>query len=124
MGCRVQTDFGKTELYMAYSMSVYDILCIDTYLLCQVFGFELSANKKYRYTGEITEKALKAFAQSVIDETAEPDYKSAEIPAEPLDEGVTVIVGKNFDSVVLDKTKDVLLEVGTTARISLLLAWS
>ena len=85
--------------------------------LSQVFGFELSANKKYRYTGEFTEKALKAFAQSVIDETAEPDYKSAEIPAEPLDEGVTVIVGKNFESIVLDKTKDVLLEVGSSAYL-------
>ena len=59
----------------------------------------------------MTEKALLAFAQSVIDETAEAEYKSADIPAEPLDDGVAVVVGKSFESIVLDKTKDVLLEV-------------
>lgn len=41
----------------------------------------------------------------------EPEYKSAPIPDEPTDGGVTVVVGKNFDKIVKDKTKDVLLEV-------------
>lgn len=43
----------------------------------------------------------------------EPEYKSAPIPDDPTDGGVTVVVGKNFDSIVKDKTKDVLLEVST-----------
>lgn len=42
----------------------------------------------------------------------EPEYKSAPIPDEPTDGSVTVVVGKNFDKIVKDKTKDVLLEVG------------
>lgn len=62
-----------------------------------------------------SEKALKAFAESVLDGTAEPEFKSAPIPDEPTDGGVTVVVGKNFDSIVKDADKDVLLEVGTTA---------
>ena len=74
-------------------------------------GFEMSANKKYKYTGAVTEKELGAFAKSVVDGTAEADYKSAAIPEEPLDEGVTTIVGKNFESIVMDPKKDVLLEV-------------
>ena len=77
----------------------------------QIMGFEMSANKKYKYTGAITEKELGAFAKSVVDGTAEADYKSAAIPEEPLDEGVTTIVGKNFESIVMDPKKDVLLEV-------------
>lgn len=59
-----------------------------------------------------SEKTLKAFAASVVDGSAEPEYKSAPIPEEPTDGGVTVIVGKNFDSIVKDAEKDVLLEVG------------
>lgn len=50
--------------------------------------------------------------QSVLDGTAVPDYKSAQVPNPPTDDGVTVVVGKNFDEIVLDETKDVLLEVG------------
>lgn len=58
-----------------------------------------------------SEKNIKAFADAVIDNTAEPEYKSAPIPEEPTDGGVTIIVGKNFDSIVKDAEKDVLLEV-------------
>ncbi|KAG1668907.1 hypothetical protein FOA52_016076 [Chlamydomonas sp. UWO 241] len=36
---------------------------------------------------------------------------SAEIPASPLEDGVTVVVGKSFEDIVLDAAKDVLLEV-------------
>ena len=74
-------------------------------------GFWMEKNKKYKFEGEYTEEGLLAFAKSVVDGTATADFKSAEIPEEPLDEGVTVVVGKNFESIVLDKTKDVLLEV-------------
>ena len=72
----------------------------------------MEKNKKYKFDGEYTEESLLEFAKSIVDGTAASDYKSADIPEEPLDEGVTVIVGKNFDSIVMDKTKDVLLEVG------------
>jgi hypothetical protein len=58
-----------------------------------------------------SEKTLGEFASSVLDGTAEAEYKSAPIPDEPTDGGVHVIVGKNFDSIVKDAEKDVLLEV-------------
>ena len=58
-----------------------------------------------------SEKAIAAFAKGVVDGTVDPEYKSAAIPDEPTDGGVTIIVGKNFDSIVKDAKKDVLLEV-------------
>jgi protein disulfide-isomerase A1 len=77
----------------------------------QVMGFHMEKNKKFKYTGELTEAALSAFATSVLDDTAQADFKSASIPEEPEDGGVTVVVGKNFDDIVMDQSKDVLLEV-------------
>lgn len=76
-----------------------------------IVGFEMAKNKKYKMKEEVNEKNLKAFAEAVLDGTAEPEYKSAPIPEEPTDGGVTIVVGKNFDSIVNDKEKDVLLEV-------------
>lgn len=58
-----------------------------------------------------SEKNIKAFADAVLDGSAEPEYKSAPIPEEPTDGGVTIVVGKNFDEIVKNKDKDVLLEV-------------
>uniref|UniRef100_A0A383VY14 Protein disulfide-isomerase n=1 Tax=Tetradesmus obliquus TaxID=3088 RepID=A0A383VY14_TETOB len=76
-----------------------------------VVGFEMAKNKKYKLKGDLSEKALGEFAASVLDGTAEAEYKSAPIPDEPTDGGVSIIVGKNFDSIVKDEEKDVLLEV-------------
>lgn len=58
-----------------------------------------------------SEKAITKFAAGLLDGSVQPEYKSAPIPDEPTDGGVTVVVGKNFDEIVKDKTKDVLLEV-------------
>lgn len=38
------------------------------------------------------------------------EYKSAPIPEDNKDEGVTVVVGKTVDSIVFDENKDVLIE--------------
>lgn len=62
-----------------------------------------------------SEKSLEEFAAAVLDGTAEAEYKSAPIPDEATDGGVTIIVGKNFESIVKDADKDVLLEVGSQA---------
>lgn len=58
-----------------------------------------------------SEKSIAKFAKGLLDGSVQPEYKSAPIPDEPTDGGVTVVVGKNFDEIVRDKTKDVLLEV-------------
>lgn len=47
----------------------------------QVMGFYMEKNRKFRFKGEaITEKALEAFAKTVVDGTAEAEFKSAPIP--------------------------------------------
>jgi len=56
-----------------------------------------------------TAAALKAHFQGFIDKTIQPNVKSEEIPATN-DGPVKVVVGKSFDSIVLDTTKDVLIE--------------
>jgi len=77
----------------------------------QVVGFDSSAGKKYKYDGEVTTEKLVKFAEDVIAGKAAKFFKSAAEPAEPLDKGVAVIVGNTVESVVMDPTKDVLLEV-------------
>jgi hypothetical protein len=70
-----------------------------------------------------SEANIKAFAADIESGKAEPEYKSAAIPEEPLDGGVTVVVGKNFDAIVKDKTKDVLLEVGVGGGGVVVVGW-
>jgi protein disulfide-isomerase A1 len=66
---------------------------------------------KYKFTeGSISSETLQAFAVKFRSKQLEPFYKSQEIPEEPYDEGVRIIVAKNFESVVMDSTKDVMLE--------------
>lgn len=68
-----------------------------------------------------SEKSIKSFAEGVVSGSLTPEYKSAPEPEEPTDGGVSVVVGKNFEKIVQDEGKDVLLEVrgflhGTRAR--------
>jgi protein disulfide-isomerase A1 len=74
-------------------------------------GFDMGANKKYKATEAITAKSVKQFATDLLAGKLQAEYKSAPIPDEPTDGGVSIIVGKNFDAIVKDEDKDVLLEV-------------
>lgn len=65
--------------------------------------------KKYNYEGEITADGLKQFFIGFSEKTLRPFYKSEEIPAAN-NEPVKVVVGKTFNDIVLDETKDVLVE--------------
>ena len=66
--------------------------------------------KKFAYEGAALDAAgMAAFAESFFAGTLKPFLKSEELPA-GLDNGVTVVVGKNFKDVALDASKDVLLE--------------
>lgn len=78
-----------------------------------VAGFLASSGKKYQFPEDqkITSDTLVQFAKDVIAGKAQARMKSADIPSEPFEEDVRVIVGKNFDDVVLDPKKFVLLEV-------------
>lgn len=53
--------------------------------------------------------ALEAFVKDFLDGKLEPYLKSEPVPASQ-DEPVKVVVAKNFDEIVNDPTKDVLIE--------------
>jgi protein disulfide-isomerase A1 len=67
---------------------------------------------KYPFSqdNEITEASIKEFVDKFLAGEIEPSLKSEAVP-EKNDGPVKVVVGKNFDDIVLDKTKDVFLEV-------------
>lgn len=77
-----------------------------------IMGFSVAGggSKKFKLPGSNDADSISAFAKTLIDGTATPEYKSAE-PPETNDGDVIVVVGKTFDAIVKDETKDVLLEV-------------
>lgn len=55
--------------------------------------------------------AVESFLDDIKAKRAQPHYKSGPKPAQLVDdEGITVLVGKNFEEVVLDSKKDVFVE--------------
>lgn len=64
---------------------------------------------KYRYTEEITKENLDKFMDDYYNRKLEKYMKSEEIP-ESQEGPVSVIVGKNFQSAVIDNDKDVLIK--------------
>jgi len=71
-----------------------------------------SKNTKFPYDQEkaITKESLSAWFKSYFDGTLEPSLKSEKEP-ENNDGPVKVIVGTTYENIVLDKSKDVLLEL-------------
>ncbi|KAH7863960.1 hypothetical protein Vadar_024022 [Vaccinium darrowii] len=67
-------------------------------------------SRKYILDGEVTIDNIKAFGQDFFQDKLKPFYKSDPVP-EINDEDVKIVVGNNFDEIVLDESKDVLLEV-------------
>lgn len=58
---------------------------------------------------EVTPETISAWVEKYVAGELQPELKSEAIP-EPNDEPVTVVVGKNFEEVVLDESKDVFIE--------------
>jgi protein disulfide-isomerase A1 len=58
---------------------------------------------------ELTVEAVTKFVEDIKSGALKPHLKSEEVP-EKNDEPVTVLVGKNWEEIVLDTTKDVLVE--------------
>jgi len=78
----------------------------------QVMGFSVVTEDgaKFRFKEAFSEESLAAFANALKADKLTPDYKSADIPTQN-NGPVTVVVGNSFEEIVLDKSKDVLLEI-------------
>lgn len=71
---------------------------------------EMEGDLKYPFTGTIGKEELAKFMESYVNGKIEPSYRSEEIPTK--DEGpVTTVVFKNFENIVMDDKKDVLIEL-------------
>jgi protein disulfide-isomerase A1 len=77
----------------------------------RLMGFvaEESASK-YLYGGDFSVASLKEFSEKFLADDLPPYFKSQPAP-EKNDEDVKVVVGENFEEVVFDESKDVLLEI-------------
>ncbi|PWA61544.1 PDI-like 1-4 [Artemisia annua] len=66
--------------------------------------------RKFFLEGELTLKSIKSFGEDFLQDNLKPFFKSDPIP-ETNDGDVKIVVGNNFDEIVLDESKDVLLEI-------------
>ncbi|XP_021767568.1 protein disulfide isomerase-like 1-3 [Chenopodium quinoa] len=66
--------------------------------------------RKFFLDGDITSDSVKLFSENFLADKLEPFYKSDPIP-ENNHGDVKIVVGKNFDEIVMDESKDVLLEI-------------
>lgn len=76
-----------------------------------VLGFSgIGDARKFKLDGELTVDNIKEFAQHLLEGKLKPFYKSEPVP-ESNDGDVKIVVGNNFEEIVLDESKDVLLEI-------------
>lgn len=68
-------------------------------LAVQVVGFNIESTRKYVFSEAFSEAALEKFGAGMADGTLPPHFVSEDIPAEPTEDGVTVVVGKTFEKV-------------------------
>ncbi|KAL4576453.1 hypothetical protein LXL04_012547 [Taraxacum kok-saghyz] len=66
-------------------------------------------SRKFLLEGDLTLNNIKSFGTNFLEDNLKPFYKSDPIP-ETNDGDVKIVVGNNFDEIVLDESKDVLLE--------------
>uniref|UniRef100_A0A665W7E2 Protein disulfide-isomerase n=1 Tax=Echeneis naucrates TaxID=173247 RepID=A0A665W7E2_ECHNA len=72
---------------------------------------DMDTEKKFSIAkGDLTEDSLRQMCQEVFTGTAKPYYRTEEIPEDWNKGPVKVLVGKNFESVALDPTKNVFVE--------------
>ncbi|CAA0814464.1 Protein disulfide isomerase-like 1-3 [Striga hermonthica] len=67
-------------------------------------------SRKFLLDGELTVNNIKSFGEKFLSDNLKPFYKSDPVP-ENNDGDVKTVVGNNFDDIVLDESKDVLLEI-------------
>ncbi|KAL8529291.1 hypothetical protein ACS0TY_006641 [Phlomoides rotata] len=76
----------------------------------KVLGYTGEDTKKYILDKAVTLENIKEFGEAFLEDKLKAFYKSDPIP-ETNDGDVKIVVGNNFDDIVLDESKDVLLEI-------------
>lgn len=107
------------------ALFIYVDIDIDDHVrILEFFNTKVADCPTYRYinlkedgmakfkpeSSEITVEVVRQFVQEILDGKRQPHLNSEEIPDDWDATPVKVLVGKNFDSVARDKTKDVLVE--------------
>lgn len=95
----------------------------DNQRILEFFGMKTADCPSYRYinlgedmtkykpeSDDITAEALKTFVQGVLDGKIAPHLMSEDVPEDWNKNPVKVLVGKNFNEVAKDQTKDVFVE--------------
>ncbi|KAL8486528.1 hypothetical protein ACS0TY_023282 [Phlomoides rotata] len=80
----------------------------------KVLGYTGEDTKKYILDKEVTLENIKEFGEAFLEDKLKAFYKSDPIP-ETNDGDVKIVVGNNFDDIVLDESKDALLEIPVDA---------
>jgi len=92
---------------------VYDYFGIQTTDVPRFIISDMSVsgqNKKYLYEGKMEKAEIATFATDVLGGKLSPTLKSEEPLDEDLENPVKVVKGKSFESIVMNNSKDVLLE--------------
>ncbi|PIA64672.1 hypothetical protein AQUCO_00100258v1 [Aquilegia coerulea] len=74
------------------------------------FSTESDDGKKYKFNGELTLESIKVFGKDFVGNKLKPFIKSDPIP-DINDGDIKIVVADNFDEIVLDESKDVLLKI-------------
>lgn len=84
----------------------------NTWPAFAVHNFKSGARFAYQQDKLLTEQDVASFLDNIEAGQAQPAIKSQAFPPEqPADAAVKVVVGKDFEEIVFDKTNDVLLEI-------------
>jgi len=67
-------------------------------------------NLKYLFEHDISVENIRSFFSDFVENKLKPFFKSEKLPEPDHEENVKIVVGKNFDSLVLNNDKNVLVE--------------
>jgi len=87
-------------------------LGVNTDSLPELVVTDLQNRKNFPYKStdnKLENEGISKWIQGILDGSVQPFLKSQPVPSKN-DEPVKVVVGKNFDEIVMDDSKDVLLE--------------
>nr|PNR44122.1 hypothetical protein PHYPA_016506 [Physcomitrium patens] len=93
------------HMYASFYLDYFSLSGEKTKLVGYVEG---ACGSKFGYEGDFSLESVKEFSGKLLENKLNPYFKSEDIP-EKNDEPVKVVVGKSFDNIVLDESKDVLL---------------